>query len=242
MSRHKTKLIVAAAILALPVMFLVGSALAQTGGTADKTGTDYRQAFRERLAAILGVDTGRLDAAFKQAGGDVINLAEENGDLTGEQADRMRQRVDKNEWPPVWGKGPMGHGRGFGPHFGRHGFGHGGMKGMGGVGLDAAATALGMTRDDLITEIKDGKTLGEIADARGVDRNKVQDALVAAHKEKLDEVVKNEDLTQKQADRMLERFKSVNVLDKPLGRCWGHGERHGETYGEPPATGTSTSL
>lgn len=237
MSRHKTKIIVAAAILALPVMFLVGSALAQTGGTADKTGTDYRQAFKERLAAVLGVDTGRLDAAFKQAGGDVINLAEENGDLTGEQADRMRQRVDKNEWP-VWGKGPMGPGHGFGRHFGRHGFGHGGMKGMGDVGLDAAATALGMTRDDLIAEIKDGKTLGEIADARGVDRDKVQDALIAAHKEKLDEAVKNEDLTQKQADRMLEGFKSVNVLDKPLGRCWGHGK----TYGEPPASGTSTSL
>lgn len=205
---------------ALLIMLLLVPALAQTNGTGT-AGTNYNETFLDRLAGLLGTDRSRLDTAVKQAGNDVITQAENDGTISKERADWMRQRVDKGGWHG-WGKGFMGPGR-HGP------FGHRGMKGIHGAGLDAAANALGITRDQLNAELRDGKTLGEIADARGVDRQKVKDALVADHKQKLDEAVKNGNLTQKQADLMLELFQTKDLLDKPMGCAWNKGTDSGGT-------------
>lgn len=159
----------------------------------------------------MGIDRSRLDAAIKQAGDDVIDVAVKDGKLTQKQAERMRQNLEKNGWLSMW---DVGHGR-------RGAFGHGGpfreKNTMRSGGLDAAAGALGLTRDELKAQLKDGKSLGEVADARGVDRQKVKDALVSAVKQKLDEAVRNGDLTQQQADQMLKRFQAKNLLDKPMG-------------------------
>ncbi len=232
------KALVAVAGAALLATLVLGTALAQTDQGAAAAGTDYRQAFLDRLAAVLGVDRPRLDSAIKQANTDVIDQAEKNGDLSKNQADALRKRVENGEWPGPWGMGHkfgrFGHGR-----FGHGPFGRGWMKGMDGAGLDAAATALGISRDELLTQLRDGKTLGEIADARGVDRRKVQDALVAAHKQKLDDAVKNGNLTQKQADQMLKWFQGMNVMDMPIGGCATKWYKKSRTS---PATGTSTSL
>ncbi len=62
----------------------------------------------------------------------------------------------------------------------RQGPGPGGGGRMGGPGLDAAAKALGMTTDELKTELQSGKTLEDIAKEKGVDFAKVQAAMQAA--------------------------------------------------------------
>lgn len=214
--------------LGVSLAFSAGDALAQTGGNGT-SGTDYRQVFLDRLAALLGIDRARLDSATQQAAKDVIDQAEKNGDLTKDQADRMRQRAEQGGWPVMWG------------HWGRGHFGRG-MRGLAGVGLDAAANALGISRSDLVTELRDGKTLGEIADARGVDRQKVLDAVTKAYKDKLDNAVKNGTLTQQQADRLLQRFQSANVLDQPMGGCgwgWKNGGRQ-QNMQQTPTAGMST--
>lgn len=221
----RMKFVFATAVLA--VLLVGAAALAQTGDGTGRTATDYRQAFLDRLAAILGVDRSRLDGAVRQAGGDVIGQMEQDGVLSAQQADWMRQRIEQGDWP-AWGMG----------HWGRHRGWHGGWKGIGNAELDAAAGALGITRDELTAQLKDGKTLGEIADARGVDRQKVQDAVVAAYKQRLDQAVQNGDLTQKQADNLLQRFSSLNIMDKPLGRC---GWKTGTGSGGATPSGTSAT-
>jgi urease gamma subunit len=73
---------------------------------------------------------------------------------------------------------------GFGPHGGGFEFHHrgpGGERGMmfGGGMLDAAAKALGMTSDELMTQLKDGKSIKDIAAEKDVELSKVADAIVA---------------------------------------------------------------
>src|SRR5215211_92115 len=66
-----------------------------------------------------------------------------------------------------------------------HGGGPGGGRGLGLVGLQAAAEALDMTTDELITALQSGKTLEELADEASVDVQDVQDAIQAAHETEL---------------------------------------------------------
>lgn len=82
--------------------------------------------------------------------------------------------------------------------------GHGGPGGMhGGPGLDAAATALGVTTDELRTAIDGGQTIAQVASDKGVDVQTVIDAMVADRKADLDEKVTSGDLTQEEADQKL---------------------------------------
>lgn len=68
------------------------------------------------------------------------------------------------------------------------GMGHGPFAAIRGLKLEAAAEAIGISVDDLRAALKEGKTLAEVAEANGVDRQTLIDALVAAGKEQLDEL------------------------------------------------------
>lgn len=82
-----------------------------------------------------------------------------------------------------------GHGRG-GPD-GDHGHG---------PNLDVAATALGVSADDLRTQLDAGSTIAQVAQARGVDVQTVVDALLADMQSHLDQGVADGKLTQAEAD------------------------------------------
>jgi uncharacterized protein YidB (DUF937 family) len=69
------------------------------------------------------------------------------------------------------------------------------------AGLDAAAEALGMEVDELRTALRDGKTIAEVAEERGVDVQAVVDAMVADATERIDQRVADGDLD---ADRAAE--------------------------------------
>jgi hypothetical protein len=76
-----------------------------------------------------------------------------------------------------------------GPGHGRHFLGG---------SLEAAAEALGLDVADLRTELRDGKTIADVAKEKNVDIQTVIDALVADAKEKLQELEAN--LPQQMAD------------------------------------------
>jgi hypothetical protein len=100
---------------------------------------------------------------------------------------------------------------------------HGGGRGMGGFGrggfgwagggqwtvFDTAAEALGLTPEELFAELHAGKSLDEIAEAKGVDVQTVHDAMNVARdearKQAIQQAVEDGRLTQEQADQMLER-------------------------------------
>ena len=118
-----------------------------------------------------------------------------------------------------------------------HGGGPGDGRGprLGQAELEAAAQALNMTTDELTTALQSGKTLEQVAQDAGVDFQKVQDAVQAAHatemRERIQQAVTDGTITQENADWLLEG------LDKGfigVPGAFGLGGPHGPGFGPRP--------
>jgi hypothetical protein len=90
--------------------------------------------------------------------------------------------------------------------------------------FDAAAQALGMTPEQLFAELHAGKSLSDIATEKGVELQKVYDAMnadrIEAMKASIQQAVTDGTLTQAQADWLLQ---GLNLGFLPKGRGFGHG-------------------
>jgi hypothetical protein len=84
------------------------------------------------------------------------------------------------------------------------------------AGLETAATALGLSPEELRTQLRGGQTLGQIADARGVSRTDLVDTLVGAARTRTAEAVTAGRLTQEQADARLAQIEArlPEILDR----------------------------
>ena len=198
---------------ALVAAALVGGTLisavaaAPSGSTAPKdTAADpvdaarYCELWQTTFADDLGVSADDLVPAAKAATKATIDAAVAAGDLTQDVADRMNAAVDKAD-----GNGCRLLGAAF------HGWGRHAAKVELGVDLfGAAATALDMTRAELVAALRSGDSLEEIATAEGKDYADVSQAVHDAAKANLDELVAADKLTQERADAFLEK------LDKTL--------------------------
>lgn len=136
-----------------------------------------------------------------------------DGSITQEQADEVATTLDE-----------AGLGRGGGHH------------GGGRLDLAAAATALGMTEDELRTALDaDGATLATVAEAQDVAVEELVTALTGAEEQRIAAAVADGRITQEQADerlaglaeRVTERVDATEA-DRP-----GHGGRGGPRGGEP---------
>jgi hypothetical protein len=98
--------------------------------------------------------------------------------------------------------------------------------------LEAAAKALGMTADELSAELWGGKTLSDIASAKGVDIATVKAAVETAEnaetKTAINQAVTDGKITQAKADWLIEG------LDKGY---WGAGVQGDFGFGMGPAVG-----
>ena len=103
--------------------------------------------------------------------------------------------------------GGPGMGKGEGPGANGHG-----PRGGKGAPVEAAAKALGMTAEELKAELMAGKTIAQVATAKGVAISTVTDALVAEFKAHLDEEVASGEHTQAEADAKLAEF-TTRVAD-----------------------------
>ena len=116
-----------------------------------------------------------------------------------------------------------------GPGVGR---GHG----LGQPELDAAAKALGMTSTDLSSALQSGKTLEQVATEKGVDIQKVKDAITAVQREELrtriQQGVSDGTISQDKANWLLEGLDK-GYLDGP-GFGFGFGGHHGHGFGQNP--------
>lgn len=120
-----------------------------------------------------------------------------------------------------------------------------GGHGRGGPGLDAAAKALGLTTDELRTQLKSGSTIAGIATEKGVDLATVKAAMLAEMKENLAEAVSSGKVTQEQADQRL--ASAEERLTAPVNGKLPQGGRvgRGPGGGQPPAdqsTGSTTTV
>ena len=92
--------------------------------------------------------------------------------------------------------------------------------------LNAAAQKLGMQTQDLMAELRNGKTLTDVAKEKNVNPDDLKAAIVAAVDARVDQAVKDGKLTQAQADQIKAQVDKI-TLDNVLGM----GMRRGGGFG-----------
>jgi hypothetical protein len=199
-----------------PSRLLVAAAVAVTLGVgftaAVASGGDFKakkDAFFADVAQRLGVTTEALDEAVKGARIDQVEQALQDGKLTQEEADAAKEAIESGE--------ARGFGPGFGPRGG--GFGHHGHGHRGALGLDAAAAYLGLSQDELRTELDSGKSLSIVAGEKGKSIDGLKQAMLEDATAKLDEAVAAGRITSEQKSAMLERLSAM--VDRVIERVPG---------------------
>ena len=119
-----------------------------------------------------------------------------------------------------------------------------GCEGRHGPGLEAMADAIGIDVEDLRTALQDGQTPAEVAEANGVSRADLIDALVADITDHIEQGVEDGHLTQDEADQRLADVEanagSIVDGERPEGFGPGGPGRGGPPPGEDaPAADTT---
>lgn len=182
--------------------------------------SDYVDAYLDALAAELGVDRAALGPAAQTAANAAIDAAVAAGDIDATRGEELKAEIAALENPEN-----LLVGRVLGGHHGWHG-----GPGIGlrfGETLDAAASALGLTADEVVSALRDGTSLQALAEQQGVDYATVSDAVLAAVQTALDERVAAGDITQERADEVIAKVTTwlENGGEASFGR-FGFGHRH----------------
>jgi len=193
MNRFRSRKTLMIAIAALAVIGGSGAAIAAAQGSSSRG-----QSFLDSVARHLGISSQKLEDATKAAAIDQVDAALKEGKITKAQADELKARIQAGDFPPF--AGPL-----FGPRFGDF---HRGGPPLFGEKLSAAADYLGLTEAELRTKLNTGRTLADIAKARGKSVDGLKQAILDEAEKKLDQLVEEGELTQAEADEMLARMKS----------------------------------
>jgi hypothetical protein len=182
-----TRIVALAAAVAAVASLAVGA----SGATAAE-----RPSLADDVAALLGISPERLRDAFRSALAARIDAAVAAGRLTPAQAARLKERIaNAKELGIGVRKGFAKKHRALVKQIAAKGH-----------GLGAAATYLGMTRAELRKELRDGRSLAQVAVAKGKSVDGLVAAMLAAAKERASKAVANGRLTQQRADALLARL------------------------------------
>ncbi len=169
----------------------------------------------EEIAAEAGID---LDAVLADLRADALASVDDavaEGDLTEEQGDAIRERIESFNLEDGGLFGPRGFG--FNPdrfglddlNFEGHRFGFGSFGGFG----DLGDMLSGVDIDALREQLESGATLDEILDAAGID---VEELATQAREEALahlDQMVADGHISQERADSMKEMLEGIDFSD-----------------------------
>jgi hypothetical protein len=239
MKRPSRRTTIIAAVAVVAVFGIAGGAIAASG-TFDPA--QEKQAFLNDAAGRLGTTSDKLEAALKAAAIDRVNAALAAGEITQDQANAIKDAINSGQLPLSGGL-PLG---GFGLKLHRVGFG-----GPVGKVLEGAASYLGLTQDQLLTQLRSGKTLADIAKAQGKTVSGLEDAITSGAQTQLDQAVKAGKLTQAEADQIMAGLKShldalVNgTVPGPTsgvpgpGPAFKFGWHMGERFGGSPTAGAA---
>jgi uncharacterized protein YidB (DUF937 family) len=210
------KILIPVALLALVASIIVtGVALAQSGGGTPEPnqGSTTQDTFLSNVASHLGISVDQLKQAIKDADLDMVDQALQDGKITQDQADQLRQRIEE--------------GNGFGFRFRLNlGLKVERFESLQSI-VNSVASELNLSPSDILDQLKQGKTLAEIADAQGVSRDDLKSTITTSVGEAVDKAVSDGTLTQDRADQ-IKSWLSDN-LDKIIdstrgeGGCWGRG-------------------
>ena len=170
-----------------------------TGPAAAARIAAYCADFRRAFAAELGVQESALAPAARKAAIATIDAAVASGELPKAAGDRLKTRIEAADAD------------GCALLAGRIGAlkAAGASRSLGVVkdGLTAAAVALAITPAELGADLRGGKTLKDVAAAKGIPYKTVSAAVLAAVKSDLDAAVTAGTIGQARADRILERLQ-----------------------------------
>ncbi|MDO8613358.1 MAG: hypothetical protein Q7R32_11135 [Dehalococcoidia bacterium] len=217
----KRLLIVLAALAALGLgAVAIGGAV-----TSAQEGDGAVGTFLSKVAEKLDVSEDELKTAIQDTRVEMIDEAVAEGRLTEAQGERLKERADEGGFlfPPRHGEGRFrGH-----------------CQRAAGLILEASAEVLDMPKDDLAQQMKDGKSLAEVAEAQGMSVDDFKAGLLEKEKAKLDALVSDGKLTQDRADRIFQAFEDhidriVDAHPGDGGGCFG-GPMHSpdDTGGSP---------
>ena len=224
----KRKLITAIAVLATAAAAGGAYAATQTATTSP------RQALLNDAAKRLNVTPQKLRQAFQGAFLDQLNAAVAAGKLTQAQADKIKQRVQQGGGGPGWFGRPRLGFRGMQRGFMAPGPGAVGPRGLapgavgpGGPGLvapgpgpggrfKAAAGYLGLSPQQLFGQLAGGKSLAQVAQARGKSVSGLKAAMLASIHARLDKAVASKLITAAQEQQFLSRLPAR--LDAEINR------------------------
>jgi ribosomal protein S20 len=149
-----------------------------------------------QVAQTQGVDVQTVIDAMVAEATARIDEAVQEGDLTAEEGNERKANLEERITRLVSEGKPKGGGpRGRGPK------------------LEAAAEPLGLSEEDLREQLRDGKTLAQVAEDRNVDKQKVIDAMVAEAITRIDQKVQDGDLTAEEAnERKAELEERITTL------------------------------
>jgi hypothetical protein len=191
MKMPSKRMVLIGSIVALAAVGAAGGAIAASGTFDPKA---ERQAYLNDVAGRLGVSSAKLEAALKAAAIDRVDAALAAGWITKDQADAMKAAINSGKLPLGMGLVP-----GLGLHREVHGLGG---------SLEAAATYLGLTEAELQTQLMSGKSLADIAKAQGKSVAGLEQAMIDAVQAKLDQAVKDGELTSAQRDQIMAKVKA----------------------------------
>ena len=200
-----------------------------------------------QIATAQGKTADGLVSALVAGAKSKLDTAVGDGKLTSDQEANILSALQTQITNEVNGMnaGFGGDRGGFGGGFARPGFG----VGLGG-NLTAATTYLGLSTDQIQTDLQNGQTLAQIATAQGKTADGLVSALVAAEKTNLDQAVSDGKLTADQetnilsmAQKLLTNFVNgtrANFAGPGFGFGRFHGIGPGPSGGPSPSSATGT--
>ena len=189
-------------IAAAAVVVLTVGAIAIGGVvTSAQEGDGPVGSFLAKVADKLGVSEDELNTAIDEARTETIDEKVAEGLLTEEQAQRLRE-----------GGFPFQRG----------------LHRPGGHILGTAADVLGMEKNDLVAELREGNSLADVAAAQGIGADDFKAQLLAEVQADIDAKVADGTITQEQADRLSEGLEERidNIVNAQPGEGGFGGPRH----------------
>jgi polyhydroxyalkanoate synthesis regulator phasin len=207
----------AAALVLLSTLFgaffagpLLASANGSSTASATPTTNPYCQQYLQDLAHRLNVSVSTLQQDKLAAREDVLNQMVKDGKLTQSQAAMIKQHLESHQ--ACSGKGSLGQ------HFVTRQF----LQKYRSDIANEVAQGLHLSPNQLMTDLKSGKSLSDIATTQHVTTVQLHTLVTNAIQDALHKAVSAGDLTQAQADAFTQLLqKHPAFLDHLLGRHFG---------------------
>ena len=196
--RHKLLIAGVTAVVAASA----GGAYAATQSTGNS-----KQAFINDVAKRLNVSPAQLSSAVKAALIDRLNAAVKDGQITQAQAKKLEQRINQDRRLPFFFASP---GRAFGPGHLRL------ARPVGGGALHSAASYLGLSNAQLMADLASGKSLAQVANARGKSVSGLKQVLITAETNRLNKLESRGVITKALEQHIISRLSTR--IDKLVNR------------------------